>query len=142
MISPAEQADSIRQISRGGMSLLEVILAIAILGGSLAVIFELVRIGMISAMETRVRSEANILCDAKMAEVSAGVLELQNVNAMAVENRPDWLYYVDVQESSELGLLLVTVRVEQAEAAEPVTVSITRFMPDPDYDPAAVEEDG
>ena len=73
--------------NRRGLSLLEVILAIAILGGSMAVIFELVRIGVISAIETRVRSEANILCDAKMAEVSAGVIELKPIAATIIGAR-------------------------------------------------------
>lgn len=128
-----------RRTSRRGLSLLEVILAIAILGGSLAVIFQLVRIGMISAMQTRLRSEANILCDAKMAEVSAGVLELQPAAATVFAENPDWLFQVDVQESKQLGLLLLTVTVEQASITDPVSVSIVRFMPDPEYDPAKVE---
>ncbi len=126
---------------RPGLTLLEVILAIAILGGSLAVIFEMVRLGMISAMETRLRSEANILCDTKMAEVSAGVLELQNVNAMSIAENPDWLYYVEVQDSAQPGLFLVTVSVEQANVADPISISIVRFMPDPDYEPLAEPED-
>ena len=46
---------------RQGLSLLEVLLSIAILGASLAVIGSLVRIGIISALDTRLRSQANIL---------------------------------------------------------------------------------
>ena len=126
-----------------GLSLLEVILAIAILGGSLAVIFELVRLGMRSAIQTRTRSEANILCDAKMAEVSAGVLELKSIAANAIPENPNWLFYVDVQESpQQLGLLVVTVTVEQAKVTEPISVSIVRFMPDPNYEPLPEEDQG
>ncbi len=130
--------------NRRGLSLLEVILAIAILGGSMAVIFELVRIGVISAIETRVRSEANILCDAKMAEVSAGVIELKPIAATIIAESPTWMYSVDVRESpGQLGLLVVTVTVEQAQVANPISMSIVRFMPDPDYEPlAAGEESG
>ena len=128
--------------NQSGLSLLEVMLAIAILGSSLAVIFELVRLGMRSAIQTRTRSEANILCDAKMAEVSAGMLELKSFAATVITENPNWLFYVDVQESpQQLGLLVVTVTVEQAKVPEPISVSIVRFMPDPDYEPATVEED-
>ena len=134
--------NSIHFRNRRGLSLLEVILAIAILGGSLAVISELVRIGILSAIETRMRSEANILCDAKMAEVSAGVIELNPVAPTIIAEKPQWLYAVNVEPSpGTLGLLVVTVTVEQAAVANPVSMSIVRFMPDPDYEPVLGEEE-
>ena len=128
--------------NRAGLSLLEVLLAIAILGGSLAVISQLVRLGSISALETRLRSEANILADTTMAELSAGVLELQSYGVTPFQNNEDWYYEVNVQNSEQLGLLLVKVTVGQSKVEEPLMVSLFRFLPDPDYDPAAeVEEE-
>lgn len=125
---------------RRGLSLLEVILAIAILGGSLAAIGGLVRIGVLSAIQTRLRSEANIFCDAKMAELSAGVLELRAYSETPIENEPEWYYTVEVENSTEIGLLFATVTVGQSESEDPLLVSISRFLPDPEYDPAALEE--
>lgn len=125
---------------RRGLSLLEVLLAIAILGGSLAAIGGLVRIGILSALQTRLRSEANILCDTKMAELSAGVLELREFSLTPIQNEPGWVYSVGVESSNEVGLLYVTVTVGQSESVDPMEVTINRFMPDPEYDPSELEE--
>ena len=128
-----------RNHTRGqrGFSLLEVLLSIAILGGAMVVIGQLVNIGYRSAIEARIRSDANILVDGKMAEVSAGIIELESVSSSLIEENPDWMYSVDVQESTQLGLLMVTVSVEQTpnSTANPISMSVIRYMPDPEYDP-------
>ena len=120
---------------RTGFSLLEVILAIAILGGALTVIGYLVNLGYKHAVNTRMRSEGNILCDTKMAEVAAGVLDLESVNGRYIEENPDWSYSVFIDEAEQNGLLLVTVAVTNTKTANPLTIDVARFMPDPDYDP-------
>lgn len=122
---------------RAGLSLLEVILSIAILGGAMVVIGQLLNLGYRSAVEAKIRSDANILADSKMAEVAAGVLELQSAAERPFNENPDWLYSVQVQQSPQLGLLMVTVTVEQSpvSSANPISFSLVRFVPDPDYDP-------
>ena len=119
-----------------GFSLLEVILAMAILGGALVVIGYLVNLGYKHAINTRLRSEANILCDTKMAEVASGVLDLESVSGNPIEENPNWNYSVFIEQSEQNGLLLVTVRVanNQTEGV-PLAVDVARFMPDPDFDP-------
>lgn len=126
--------------NRRGLSLIEVLLAIALLGSSMAIIYQLIGIGYRSAMETQLYTDAAVLVDSKMAEVAAGVLPLENSSQMQIEEAPDWLYTVDVGESEQAGLLVVTVTVERADGANPVQVSVVRFMPDPDYDPFALED--
>lgn len=122
-----------------GFSLLEVILAMAILGGALVVIGTLVNLGYKHALSARLRSEANILCDTKMAEVASGVLDLEAVSGSPIEEDPDWNYSVFIEKSDQNGLLLVTVRVTNNQTeSTPIAVEVARFMPDPDYDP---EED-
>ena len=126
-----------RSCRRAGLSLLEVILATAILGGAMVIIGQLLNLGYRSAVEAKIRSDANILVDAKMSEVAAGVIDLSSVSSTVIDENPDWTYSVDVQQSPQLGLLSVTVTVEQAQgiSAEPISMSVVRFMPDPDYDP-------
>ena len=123
---------------RKGLSLLEVILAIAILGSAMAVIGNLFFLGYRSALQTRLRSDANILADTKMAELAAGVIPVESVGNQAIEENPLWSYSVDVGSSDQLGLLTATVTVTQTDAAAavPISLSIVRFVPDPDYDPA------
>ena len=130
--------------ARKGLSLLEVILSIAILGGSLVVIGSLVNLGYQHAVNTRLRSDANIICDTTMAEVAAGVLELQTSGNQVVETNPDWIYSVNVGDSDQPGLKVVTVQVSQQTQTTrvPIIVTATRFMVDPDYEPEQeVEED-
>ncbi len=123
--------------TRRGLSLLEVILSIAILGGAMVVIGQLFNLGYRSARQARLRNDANILCDSKMAELAAGVIETTSTGGQPIIENPDWNYSVDVQPSQQLGLLSATVTVEQNPdvAAFPISMSIVRFVPDPDYEP-------
>ena len=54
---------------RGGFSLLEVILALAILIGILAVLSELVGLGVRNARVARAMTQAQLLCESKLAEI-------------------------------------------------------------------------
>lgn len=129
--------------SRPGLSLLEVLLSIAILGGSMVVIGNMFFLGARSAMRARLRSDANILCDAKMAELAAGFLPLSSSGSQPIAENPEWVYSVDVQSSAQRGLLVATVTVEQSDTSNPVPVSLSvvRFLPDPDYEPEEDEEE-
>lgn len=126
---------------RGGLSLLEVLLAIAILGGAMVVISQLLNLGYRSAIEARLRTEAALLCDTKMAELAAGVIPLSGSTGEVIEENPNWNYSVSVENASQVGLLAVTVTVAQNNAANqsPMSLSIVRLLPDPDYDPTATE---
>ena len=127
--------------ARTGLSLLEVLLAIAILGGAMIVITQLLNLGYRSAIEARMRTEAALLCDTKMAELAAGVLPLSGTSGEAIEENPNWNYSVSVENASQVGLLAVTVTVAQNNVGNqtPMSLSIVRLMPDPDYDPTATE---
>lgn len=127
-----------RNSLRRGLSLLEVILSIAILGMAMVAISQLYFLGYRSALQTRYRSEANMLVDSKMAELASGVLPLESGGG-SIEENPDWSYSIDIQSSQQPGLLLTTVTVERTSNANvAVSVSLVRFIPDPDYEP---EED-
>ncbi len=127
---------------REGLSLLEVLLAIAILGGALAVIGQLVGLGYHHALQARLRSDGNVYCDTKMAEVAAGVLPLEAVSQRTLDENPDWVYSVAIETSDQPGLLVVTVtaRPDKQTTRMPVIITATRFMPDPDYEPEEEEE--
>ena len=128
--------------SRRGLSLLEVILSIAILGGSMVVIGNLYHLGYRSATQVRLRNEANILADSKMAELAAGVLEIESTGDTPIETSPGWTYSIDIEPSLQAGLFMATVivRRDQESNVLPVGVSIRRFIPDPDYEPEEEEE--
>jgi hypothetical protein len=122
---------------------LEVLLSIAILGGAMVVIGNMYYLGARSALRARLRSDANILCDAKMAELAAGFLPLTSSSGGPIPDNPEWTYTIDVQPSAQRGLLVATVTVEQSDASVPVPISLSvvRFLPDPDYEPDEDEEE-
>ena len=120
---------------RAGLSLLEVILSIAIMGVALVSIGQLINLGYRSARQAQLRSDANILVDSKMAEVVSGVLPLEAASGASIEGFPDWVYSVDIQRTEILGLLNVTVEVTALNSSVPVRMSVARLVPDPDFDP-------
>lgn len=131
-----------RRRNRNGLSLLEVLLSIAILGGAMVMIGQLYHLGYRSAIQARLRNDANIIADSKMAELAAGVLPLESAGNAAVEEFPGWSYSVNLENSLQMGLFLVTVSVNFSDetANNPVGISIKRFIPDPDYEPEEAEE--
>lgn len=124
-----------KSAARRGLSLLEVILAIAILGGALTVIGELIRLGTISASRAEHLSKAQLLADSRMAELAAGVLPLDAVSDSPCEEAPEWTYSVEVSDAERLGLLLIVVTVQQDSAltTKPLSLQLSRWMADPEY---------
>lgn len=128
---------------RNGLSLLEVMLAIAILGVAMVMLTQLIRIGVRSGENAQKISYAQILCDTKMAELSSAVIPLESSSNTDIEEAPGWVYSVDVQDAEQIGLLKVRVVVTQAGFPEGVgrSCTLTRLMPDPNYDPYEPEEE-
>jgi prepilin-type N-terminal cleavage/methylation domain-containing protein len=119
--------------SRSGLSLLEVMLAIAILGLALATMGELVRLGTQAAGETRDLTKAQLLCEGIASELAAGILPLEPAEETPYELDPEWTYSVSVAPLNEGGLLGVTVMVQKVieQSERPVYFTLTRWMIDP-----------
>ena len=126
--------------SRRGLLLLEVILSVAILGGSMAVIGNLYHLGYRSGLKSQLLNDANMIAGSTMAELVVGAIPLESTGNAEVPNKPNWFYSVDIQDSMQAGLFLATVVVRRGdeESAVPASISIVRLIPDPDYEP---EED-
>lgn len=121
---------------RSGLSLLEVMLALAILGVSLAAIGELMRIGTRNAEMARDLTTAQLLCESTMAEIQLGFLAMQSVGPIQVTDvqyQQDWLYTIAIQPIDQDGLTSVWVQIEQNPEvfSRPVSFAATRWMIDP-----------
>ncbi|MCA9187039.1 MAG: prepilin-type N-terminal cleavage/methylation domain-containing protein [Pirellulaceae bacterium] len=118
-----------------GLSLLEVMLALAILGVAIAALGELVRVGMRSAEQARDITEAQLICEAKLGQLASGVIPLQGANNAAVEWDNNWVYSVQVQNASQQNVVSVTVSVQPARetASNRATVTQVQWMPNPSY---------
>jgi len=123
---------------RRGITLLEVMLAIAIFGMSLAAIGELIRIGATNAAAARDLTEAQRLCNNVMAEIGAGITPPEAASETPVEGAAGWLSTVESQPLEEQeGMLRVSVTVQQdpAHNTKPTKFTLVRWM----TDPAAIE---
>jgi type II secretion system protein I len=126
---------------RRGLSLLEVILAIAILAGCIAAIGELVRLGLLHAEEARDLTNAQLLCESKIAEIAAGVVPAEAASMVPFEHDSRWMYSVVVNSLDDQSLLSVQVTVQPVESTrlQPLTSSLTCWMIDPSL--ALMEEE-
>ena len=122
--------------SRAGLSLLEVILSLSILGISMVAVGHLFNLGFRSAADVQLRSEANMIADTTMAEIAEGVIDI-SAGGGAVEGNPEWQYEVSSQQSEQPGLLSVSLLVSRENDPDNnVSVSLVRFVPDPNFEPA------
>src|SRR5688572_23062088 len=99
------QGSAMKAANRAGLSLMEVILAIAILGGSLTVVGQLVRIGARNAIEARDLATAQLYCESKLNEVAAGVEVPDAVQESPIDETGEWLYSIEVATSDLEGML-------------------------------------
>ena len=126
---------------RDGFSLLEVILALAILTGAIAVLGELVRLGARNAADTRAMTQAELLCESKLAQITSGMLLPDSVVAAPFDpadlidpyDPVTWAYSIEVDAVEEPGIVAVRVTVGQdlPQGHHPVHYSLVRWIADP-----------
>jgi prepilin-type N-terminal cleavage/methylation domain-containing protein len=134
---------------KSGFSLLEVILALAVLGGAVVVLGEVNRLSLKNAAAARDLSQAQILCESKLTEIVTGITSPttavdkasfdSTTEALAADD-PHWVYSIDSQTPNEPGLIAVRVTVTKnlPAAQNPVSFSLVRWMADPNYtDPSS-----
>ncbi len=150
-----------------GFSLLEVIIALGIMAGAMAILGELARAGLRHAEAARDLAEAEIICESKLAEITSGLAQPTSVSDTLADTAvgdagtsaaPDsdlgkWNYSVDVSPvNGQEGLLTIKVTVSPAQAQggkaqnQPVggqtTVTLTRWMIDPNYTASLTNSSG
>ena len=128
---------------RSGFSLLEVVLALAILAGALAALGEVMRLGDENAAAAADEAQAEMLAESVMAEILVGARPLTSVNgaALPLADDPAWVVSVTVQPTEYVELVAVSVRVAQQlpPAQEPAYCDLVRWVPNPDYLPATAQ---
>lgn len=119
-----------------GFSLLEVIIAMAILAGGIATLGQVIRIGTQSASDSRHLTTAQLLCESTISELTARVLPLESVQRAPFETNPAWLYSVIIRSTEEENLFFVQVIVEENidPQQRPLSFTIHRWVLDPDLE--------
>ena len=135
-----------RRNERLGMTLLEIILSLGVLAGSLAIIANLSRLSSESAISARDTTQAQFLCESIMSQLMSGVIEFEAVYDEPVYDFVDtgatnpndtysykWVHSIEINSIDDYGLLEVIVIVTQYQPnsiREPVSCRLVRWMLD------------
>lgn len=121
-----------RRPRRPGITLIEVILAMAILLLALAAIGQLVDVGSAHGVEARFHLRGTRLAQAKLAECEAGVIPLGSNQSGTFEDDEAWNWVVDAQSDTVTNLYRVTVTVSRDNRGKKFEIKLAQLM----YDPA------
>lgn len=125
--------------TRRGFTLFEVLLALAILVGSLATIGELTRMGLQNAHRAAASATAQLLCESKLAEITSGITAATSAPPTPLDETGLWQYSVAVEPTADASLLVVRVTVSEnlPPQQSPVEFTLVRWMIDPQAAAAA-----
>lgn len=121
-----------RARARRGLSLLEVIVALAILVLAVVAINRLVSIGTDRGTDGRAHTRGARLAQSKMAEVEAGVIGVTSESEGSFEgDDAAWSFKVLPEAAGPPNLYTVTVRVSREIQGRPIEVALTQMIFDP-----------
>jgi general secretion pathway protein I len=128
---------------RSGLSLLEVMAALAIFLFSLVALNQLVDIGSANAQDIDWLARASLIAQSRMAEVLAGSIPLSSQSDSSVDEDPDWNWSMDAEGDTAPGLwrVKITVSRERTDGSRFETV-LNQMVLDPTYRGAADGSDG
>lgn len=124
---------------RTGLTLLEVILALAIFVMSIAVISKLVELGVRASQYTQLQTRAVMLAQSKMGEFVAGILPLDSASGDTFVEDPAWQWQAAISDGPVDGLKWVSITVAPASTGELATnrerveFTLSRWLLDPSY---------
>lgn len=133
---------------RRGLSLLEVLVALAIFLFALVGLSQIATISTNRAIELKQRSEASQLAQSKMAEVLGGAVGLTSTSEAPIDEEPDFNWALSVEQHATVpGLWVATVTVSHENAnGHKIETSLSQLIMDPNnrgtsYDAAATQID-
>jgi general secretion pathway protein I len=110
-----------------GITLYEVVIAMAIFTGAMVALFEALSTATRAALQARLQSQAVLLAETKMAEVVGGVLQPTSSGDVAFTDPglEGWTYSVNVAPATHAGVNQVQVTVNFRDAPNSVDASFT-----------------
>ena len=119
-----------RPTRRPGLSLLEVLLALAIFLMSLVAIGGLIDFGSDQGMAASMQAVGTRLAQSKLAEVEAGAIDLAAGGSGTFDDEPDWHWSVESTATQWPNTYDVTVRVWR-DAGRHYEVTLSQIVFDP-----------
>lgn len=122
-----------RSSDRNGLTLLEIVLSLAIFFGALAILSQLGWNGARAGIQARLKTQAIIRCEAKLAEVLAGAETLSPKARVPFPDNSAWNYSVTIAETQFPDLLQIDVTVSHSGGTKLANSDFTlrRWMRDP-----------
>ncbi len=120
-----------RPYRRPGLSLLEVLVAMAIFLFSVIGIAHVIGQAGDRAVDVQRQSQAIQICQAKMAEVIAGAIPLSSQSDVSLDEDPDWHWSLDAQQGSVPGLWNVNIKVSRPGPGGNIETSLSQLVMDP-----------
>jgi len=131
-----------------GLSLLEVVLALAILGAAGAMLAQSLQVATDAGVTARDQALAELLAESKLSEVIAGAYPInQNIDWTPIQTVVDsgrWHFKIVSQPTMTEGMLAVQVWITddpQMQTARPMQVMLSRWMIDPNMGLDTLPED-
>ena len=110
-----------------GLSLLEVMLALSILGIAVGILSTIMQQSADNGLRARRITQAQMVCESKMAEAIAGALPLQSTQwtPVASVDATTWYYSLEVIQPEQPNMIGVVIQVNDelamAESQRPLT---------------------
>lgn len=121
-----------RTTVRRGLSLLEVIIALAVFLISYIAIYQLMNLATDEAIELTYRNDATHLAQRKLAEIAAGVEGFQSSGDTAFDDPDgDYTWSADVEAGAVESLSIVTVTVSRNFQGGTLQVTASQMMLNP-----------
>lgn len=126
--------------SRPGLTLIEVLLALAILLLALGALTRLVDIGSHHGALAQASARGTRLAQGKMAEVEAGLIPVSGEASGTFEGDDGaWSYTVSPEAAGPPNLYAVTVKVSRTVGGQPFEVVLTQMVFDPQMTGSAAQ---
>jgi len=121
---------------RRGMTLLEVLLAMAIALFSLVAISQLFNSATDQAIEIQFKSRATRLAQSKLAEFTTGIYSLSSGGSGTFDEEPEWSWTAEAQAPTDLAvtnasLYLLTVTVSRESPQGHIETKLSQYVIDP-----------
>ena len=128
---------------RRGMTLLEVVIALALFFAAMAAISNILRLGSDSSIKAQLRAEASLLGESKLNEVVAGLLPLTAVESQPFDGLPQWTWTLSVEDDTTASLkrLLLTVNHLRSNGKSDHELKFARLLRDPAIFQATAESE-
>jgi len=126
-----------KPIRKRGLSLLEVMLALSILGVSTAILSQILQIGSDNGLRARRITQAQMLCESKMNEILLSSATTQNVSwtpmTIGVADA-EWYYQLQNISAEQKHLIGVVVSISDAQGIRqnnPPLARLVQWIVDP-----------